>query len=76
MCESPDRQDIELTPAELRGWLELACWVTLTLSPFLYWVNGPAVSTDQFVTRASLVILAAFGAIGFRFFSWSRRFKR
>jgi len=71
MGETPtDRHDAELTPAELRGWIEFACWTTLALAPFLYWVNGPAVSTDQFVVRTALVILAACGAIGLRLFAW------
>lgn len=62
----------ELTPRELRGWAELCCWTTLALAPFLYWVNGPAVSTDQFMIRTALVILAACGAIGLRVFAWIR----
>ena len=31
---------------EVRGWLEFFGWTTLVLTPFLYWVNGPAVSDD------------------------------
>jgi hypothetical protein len=74
MSESPtDQQDAALTPAELRGWMEFACWTTLALAPFLYWVNGPAVSTDQFVVRTALVILAACGAVGLRLFAWLHR---
>lgn len=70
MTEPPtDQPDTELTPAELRGWMEFACWTILALAPFLYWVNGPAVSTDQFVVRTALVILAACGTVGFRLFA-------
>jgi hypothetical protein len=64
---SPDE---ELSPAEVRGWAEFACWTTLALAPFLYWVNGPAVSTDQFVVRTGLVVLAACGAVGLRGYAW------
>lgn len=63
----------ELTPREIRGWAEFCCWTTLALAPFLYWVNGPAVSTDQFVVRTGLVVLAACGAVGLRLFAWLRR---
>lgn len=65
--------DAELTPNEIRHWAEFACWTTLTLAPFLYWVNGPAVSTDQFVVRTALVILAACGAVGLRTYAWLYR---
>lgn len=60
----------ELTPQEVRGWAEFCCWTTLLLAPFLYWINGPAVSTDQFVVRTALVVLAACGAVGLRLTSW------
>jgi hypothetical protein len=66
-------QDEHLSPAEMRSWLEFACWTTLALAPFLYWVNGPAVSTDQFVVRIGLVILAACGALGLRLCAWLQR---
>jgi len=58
--------DDEISVAELRYWLEFGCWTTLALIPFLYWVNGPAVSQDQFVVRTALVVLAACGAVGLR----------
>lgn len=52
-----------LTTREILGWLELSCWTMIALAPFLYWVNGPAVSTDQFVVRTILVTLAFVGGI-------------
>jgi hypothetical protein len=74
MSKSPtDQPDTELTQAELRGWIEFACWTILVLAPFLCWVNGPAVSTDQLVVRTALVILAACGAVGLRLFAWLHR---
>jgi hypothetical protein len=63
----------ELTPREIRGWAEFCCWTTLALAPFLYSVNGPAVSTDQFVVRTGLVVSAAGGAVGLRLFAWRGR---
>ena len=79
MTETPDtpvrEPEPELTPAEIRGWLEFGCWTTLALTPFLYWANGPAVSQDQLVTRIALVVLAAIGAVGLRLYAWRERRK-
>ncbi|HET6880599.1 MAG TPA: hypothetical protein VFI31_10615 [Pirellulales bacterium] len=68
--DSLDRESgRELTPREIRGWGEFCCWTTLALAPFLYWVNGPAVSTDQFVVRTALVVVATCGAIALRLYA-------
>ncbi len=45
---------------------ELACWTAVVLSPFLRWVNGPAVSTDQFVVRIAITSLPLIGGIAIR----------
>lgn len=50
-------------PVEVRGWIELFCWTVVVLAPFLTWVNGPAVSTDQFVVRAAVFTIALASAI-------------
>jgi hypothetical protein len=68
--EAQRQPEPELTPAEIRAWTEFCCWTTLALAPFLYWANGPAVSSDQFFVRTALVVLAATGAVGFRIFAW------
>ncbi len=65
----------ELSPAEIMGWIELACWTMVALAPFLYWVNGPAVSTDQLVVRTSLVTLALIGGLAIRVTKCIRRRK-
>lgn len=65
MNESSSNNDGPLTREEVLGWFEFGCWVVLALTPMLYYVNGPAVSTDQLVTRAALVTLSAIGAVGF-----------
>ncbi len=49
--------------------VELGCWAMLALAPFLYWVNGPAVSPDQFVVRTAVVVLALVGAVAIRVYS-------
>jgi hypothetical protein len=60
----PDDKPFEVD--EILGWTEFACWTVLALSPFLYWVNGPAVSHDQLVVRCGLVTIAVLGALGLR----------
>ena len=65
----------ELSPEEVRHWIEFGCWTALVLSPFLYWVNGPAVSTDQFVVRTAMVVIATTGAIGLRAYALWRKKK-
>lgn len=61
-----EEDEEEITWEEVVGWLEFGCWTTLALAPMLYYVNGPAVSTDQSVVRTALVCLAAAGAVGIR----------
>jgi hypothetical protein len=68
-----EQEKDELTPQELRSWMEFCCWTALALAPFLYWVNGPAVSTDQLVVRTALVVIAATGAITLRVWAWLLR---
>lgn len=47
----------ELHPAEFRDRLESGAWITLLLAPLLYYVNGPAVSTDQWLMRQTEEVL-------------------
>lgn len=60
----------ELALDELLPWIEFGCWTAIALFPFLYWVNGPAVSTDQYVMRNILMITAVVGAVGLRVWNW------
>jgi hypothetical protein len=45
---------------------EFCCWTMVVLAPILTWVNGPAVSTDQFVVRTAVLALALIGGVGIR----------
>lgn len=58
---------------EIFDWLEFGCWIALALTPFLYWVNGPAVSHDQLVSRWAVVVVALLGGIGLRLRAWRRQ---
>ncbi len=53
--------------------IEFGCWVVLVLAPLLRLINGPAVSTDQFVVQVILVVAAAVGAIGLRVYNFRHR---
>lgn len=63
--EAPAIQIADIAPA-----LEFCCWVVIALVPLLRWVNGAAVTNDQFVIQATLVAAAASGAIGLRIYNW------
>lgn len=65
-CGDLEAECEPLTSAEILHWAEFSCWTVLVLCPFLYWVNGAAVSTDQFVVRTALVVMALCGAITLR----------
>ena len=45
---------------------EFMAWIAVALAPFLTWVNGPSVSTDQFVVRTIFFALAAVTAVSLR----------
>jgi apolipoprotein N-acyltransferase len=51
-------------------WAEFVCWTMVILTPFLWWVNGAAVSNDQVVARISVTILAFVGGLALRVRSW------
>lgn len=61
--EDPDIRFIDLAPA-----VEFCCWVVVALCPFLRWVNGAAVTQDQFVIQVTLFSLALTGAISLRIY--------
>lgn len=51
---------------EILGWCEFACWTMVAMGPLLYWINGPAVSTEQLAIRTALVVLALVAGVSFR----------
>jgi hypothetical protein len=67
---SPERsmQFHDLAPA-----LEFMCWVVVILIPLLRWVNGPAVTDDQFYIQCALAAMALIGAIAMRLYNWRNR---
>lgn len=63
--EEPPIHFRDVTPV-----IEFVCWVVVALAPFLRWINGPAVTDDQFTIQVTLVGLALAGAIGLRIYNW------
>jgi hypothetical protein len=62
-----DRQNTSsyepLSRKEIYTWVNIGCWVALVLTPLLRYVNGPAVSTDQFLIRIGLLIISVVGIL-------------
>jgi hypothetical protein len=52
----------------LNPWFlaELACWTMVGLAPILNLVDGPSVSSDQFVVRTVVLALAMTGGVCLR----------
>lgn len=46
--------------------IEFVCWVVVCISPLLRWVNGAAVTTDQFYIQLTLFSVALIGSIVLR----------
>lgn len=52
--------------AEILHWVEFCAWSALVMTPIIWWLQGPSVSTDQFVVRTGLIVISASIAIGLR----------
>ena len=73
MDEKTAKRDQPVNPWFLA---EFFAWTTLALVPFLTWVNGPSVSTDQFVVRTSIVTLALVTAVSLRVGKMIRKWRK
>lgn len=51
---------------------EFCCWVVVALAPMLRWINGAAVTDDQFYIQVALVTLALTGALSLRIWNGRR----
>ena len=79
MTKRPD--EVEKTASEGEGIsfddsapaLEFVCWVVVALCPFLRWVNGAAVTVDQWWIQTFLFSLALLGGILLRLRVWVTR---
>ncbi len=58
-----DDAERENEPVDPWFLAEFGCWTMVVLAPILTWINGPAVSTDQFVVRTAVFVLALIGGV-------------
>jgi hypothetical protein len=49
--------------------LEFLCWVAGALVVILRLINGPAVTSDQYVIQTAMLLLTATSAIGLRLYA-------
>jgi hypothetical protein len=68
-----DETDQTLEAVALTPCIEFAFWTMIVLFALLYWMNDPAVSTDQLVVRTTLVVLATGGGFLLRITTWSHK---
>ena len=50
--------DEDLDPAQVRVWAEFCAWCAFVMTPIIWWLQGPSVSTDQAVVRTGLLVLS------------------
>ncbi|WP_152099893.1 hypothetical protein [Lacipirellula parvula] len=51
---------------------EFCCWVVVLLAPLLRWINGAAVTDDQFLIHVAIVTVAVAGALVLRIWNWKQ----
>ncbi len=68
-----DRETDDIDVDELLGWAEFGSWSALVMTPIIWWLQGPSVSTDQFVVRTSLLVISAATGVVLRTRTWIRR---
>jgi hypothetical protein len=61
-----NRSTKEVRFRDIASAIEFACWTVVALAPLLRWVNGAAVTNDQFVIQIGLTSVALVGAISLR----------
>ena len=69
-----EHQADTMSAAETLYWAEFFAWTMLVMTPIIWWLQGPSVSTDQFLVRTSLLLISGMAAIALRIFAlWRRR---
>ncbi len=71
--EDADGASVDPMSWQTRVVVERLCWISALLAPIVYWVQGPAVSTDQRVVR--VVVFSAF-LVSALFLRWRSRRER
>ena len=71
--EDADGASVDPMSWQTRVVVERFCWISTLVAPIVYWVQGPAVSTDQRVVR--VVVFSAF-LVSVLFLRWRSRRER
>ena len=61
-----DQRSDEIDLAEILGWSEFCSWAAFVMTPLIWWLQGPSVSTNQFVVRMGLVAVSSATGLGLR----------
>lgn len=61
-----ERHEDEISVSEARQWIEFGAWSSSGMTPIIWALQGPSVSTDQLVVRTALLVISLFVAIGMR----------
>ena len=64
--QTQEHPEDDLDPTEMRIWIEFGAWCAFVMAPIIWWLQGPSVSTDQFVVRTSLVVISFVVGVGMR----------
>ena len=75
MCDSNNsgKNPVETSFRDISTAIEFMCWTVVFLAPFLQWINGAAVTSDQFVIQVTFVSLAAVSALVLRIYNMKRQ---
>ena len=72
VVEADDMKSEAVDCRETLPAAEFCCWVVVLLAPMLRWINGAAVTDDQFYIQVGLTTLALLGAVTLRIVNWRR----
>lgn len=63
----------EIRLVDILFTIEFVCWTVVGLCPFLRFINGAAVTTDQWIVQVALFVSSLIGAISLRAYRVFRR---
>ena len=64
--QSPSASEDDIDSTEMRIWIEFGVWCAFVMTPINWWLQGPSVSTDQFVVRIGMVVVSFLVGVGMR----------
>ncbi len=70
MMQKNDNSSKDYHFRDIAPAIEFGCWVMVALLPLLRLVNGPAVTSDQFVIQSTLFSLAFASGVSLRLYTF------